>query len=429
VAGLGREIQSAIYRAGLFGTRPIVPTDPDRLATAARRRMRPEAWAYVAGGAGQQRTVAANTEAFARRRLVPRMLADVEERDLSVTLLGRTLPAPVLLAPIGVLELAHPEAERAVAAAARAVGVPMVLSTQASVPMEEVATALGDTPRLYQLYWSRDEDVVASFVRRAEAIGSDAIVVTLDTHLLGWRTDDLDLGYLPFARGLGIAQYTSDPAFRRLVAAREPSGDTPRPSLRQLPYAAGALLSIARHHPGRLADNLRSPVPRAAVETFLDVFSRSDLTWADLARLRAMTSLPILVKGLQDPRDAQLAIDHGADGIVVSNHGGRQVDGAIASLDALPAIARMVGGRVPVLFDSGIRSGADIVTALALGADAVLVGRPYVYGLALAGAAGARAVLEHLLAELDLTLGLLGLRSPGEVTGDLLADPGSFTHA
>lgn len=417
---LGREIQSAVYRAGLFGRRPVVPVSPDALAAAAHRRMSPAAWAYVAAGAGQQRTLAANTEAFGRYRLVPRMLVDVEQRDLSVSLLGRTLPAPVLLAPIGVLELAHPEAERAVAAAARALGVPMALSTQASVPMEEVATALGETPRLFQLYWSRDEDVVRSFCRRAEAIGSDAIVVTLDTHVLGWRTDDLDLGFLPFARGLGIAQYTSDPAFQALAAARPPSAETLRPGVRELPAAVRSLLSIARHYPGRLSDNLRSPLPRASVETFLDVFSRSDLTWPDLARLREMTSLPILVKGLQDSRDAQLALDHGVDGIVVSNHGGRQVDGAVASLDVLPGIAKAVGGCVPVLFDSGIRSGADVIKALALGADAILLGRPYVYGLAIAGAAGVRAVLEHLLAELDLTMALTGVRTIAEISTDLL---------
>jgi L-lactate dehydrogenase (cytochrome)/lactate 2-monooxygenase len=315
--------------------------------------------------------------------------------------------------------MAHPEAEHAVARAARSLDVPMVISTQGSVPMEETARALGDTPRLYQLYWSRDEDVVRSFVARAEAIGSDAIVVTLDTHLLGWRTRDLDLGYLPFARGEGIAQYTSDPAFRALVEQRTPSGDVPRPSVRQLPAALRALGSIRRHWPDRVG--LRDPRPRAAVETFLEVFSRSDLTWADLARLREMTSLPILVKGVQHRDDARLALEHGVDGIVVSNHGGRQVDGAIGSLDTLPGVVEEVDGRVPVLFDSGIRGGADVVKALALGARAVLVGRPWVYGLALAGEAGVHAVLEHLLAELDLTLGLVGVRSVAELGPDVLA--------
>ncbi|MEX0427828.1 alpha-hydroxy-acid oxidizing protein [Nocardioides sp. DS6] len=418
---IGREIQGAIYRAGLLGRRPVVPTNPDALAEAARRRMTKETWAYVAGGAGQQRTVAANTAAFGRHRLVPRMLVDVEQRDLTVGLMGRRLPSPVLLAPIGVLEMAHPDADRAVAAAARATGTPMVISTQGSVPMEETARALGDTPRLHQLYWSRDDDVVRSFVARAEKLGADAIVVTLDTHLLGWRTADLDLGYLPFARAEGIAQYTSDPAFRALAEGRTPGGESLRPRLRELPAALRTLAAIARHHPGRFLDNLRSPQPRAAVETFLDVFSRSDLTWDDLARLREMTTLPILLKGILDPRDAALALDHGVDGLVVSNHGGRQVDGAIASLDALPGVVETVAGRVPVLFDSGIRSGADVAIALALGADAVLLGRPYVYGLALAGADGVRAVLEHVVAELDLTLGLLGVRSVGDLGPDHLA--------
>jgi len=383
--------------------------------------MRAEAWAYVAGGAGQQRTVAVNLEAFGRHRIVPRMLVDVGERDLSVDLLGRRLPAPFLFAPIGVLEMAHREAEYAVAAAARDLGLPMVISTQGSAPMEDTARALGDTPRLFQLYWSRDDDLVDSFIRRAEAVGSDAIVVTLDTHVLGWRTRDLDLGYLPFARAEGIAQYTSDPIFRRLAEARAAASSTtdeptPRPTL----AALQALVSMARHYPGRFVDNLRSSVPRAAVETFLDVFSRSTLTWDDLDYLRERTSLPIYLKGLQDRRDAALAVEHGVDGIVVSNHGGRQVDGAVGSLDVLPGIVDEVAGRVPVLFDSGVRSGADAFIALALGAHAVLVGRPWVYGLALAGADGVRAVMEHLIAELDLTMGLAGVASIDQVTRDLL---------
>ncbi|MDH2412743.1 lactate 2-monooxygenase [Nocardioides sp. CER19] len=421
-ASIGRDIQGRIYRAGLFGHRPVVPVEPRELESAARRRMGKEAWAYVAGGAGQHRTVAANTAAFERHRIVPRMFVDVTSRSLETTLLGRTIPAPLLLAPIGVLEMAHPDAEYAVARAARSLGVPMVLSTQGSVPMEETARTLGDSPRLFQLYWSSDETVVRSFVERAEAIGSDAIVVTLDTHLLGWRTRDLDLGYLPFARGEGIAQYLSDPAFRTLAAARPASTEpTPRPTI----AAVRSLLSMARHHArwagGTLRESIRSPLPRASVETFLDVFSRSDLTWADLARLRRMTDLPILVKGVQHPDDARLALEQGVDGIVVSNHGGRQVDNAIASLDALPGVVAEVGGRVPVLFDSGVRSGADVAVALALGADAVLLGRPWVYGLALAGEAGVRAVVENVVAELDLTMGLAGVACVEELTPELLA--------
>jgi L-lactate dehydrogenase (cytochrome)/lactate 2-monooxygenase len=355
------------------------------------------------------------------------MLVDVADRSLQTTLLGRPLPAPLLLAPIGVLEMAHPEADLAAARAARSLGIPMVISTQGSVPMEETARALGESPRLYQLYWSSDETVVRSLVERAEAIGSDAIVVTLDTHLLGWRTRDLDLGYLPFARGEGIAQYLSDPAFAAVAAARPASTEpTPRPTV----AALRSLVSMARHHArwaggsggriGSLVASLRSSLPRASVETFLDVFSRSDLTWADLERLREMTSLPILVKGVQHPADARLALEHGVDGLVVSNHGGRQVDNAIASLDALPAVVAEVAGRVPVLFDSGVRSGADVAVALALGADAVLLGRPWVYGLALAGEAGVRAVLEHVLAELDLTMGLAGVACVDQLGPSLL---------
>ena len=420
VVSMGREVQGRIYRNGVFGHRPVVPVEPAALEAAAQRRMSPQAWSYVAGSAGQQHTARANLEAFDRHRIVPRMLVDVEHRDTSVELFGRRLPAPLLFAPIGVLEMAHRKAERAVAAAARTLGLPMVISTQGSVPMEETAAALGDSPRWYQLYWSKDDDVVDSFVARAEAIGSEAIVVTLDTHVLGWRTRDLDVAYLPFARAEGIAQYTSDPAFRRLVEqrAQTPSEEpTPPPT----PAAVRALVSMARHYPGDLLDNLRSPLPRAAVETFLDVFSRSSLTWDDLARLRERTELPILLKGLQDPRDATLALEHGVDGIVVSNHGGRQVDGAIGSLDALPGIVEEVDGRVPVLFDSGIRSGADVFKALALGADACLVGRPWVYGLALGGAEGTRAVMEHLWAELDLTMALAGVSTVDQISRDLLA--------
>jgi L-lactate dehydrogenase (cytochrome)/lactate 2-monooxygenase len=417
---IGRLIQARIYREGVFGHRPVVPTQPVALEAAARRHMSPQAWSYVAGGAGQQRTVRANLEAFDRHRIVPRMLVDVDRRDLSVELFGRRIPAPLLYAPIGVLEMAHRDAEHAVARAARDLGLPMVLSTQGSVPMEDTARTLGDGPRWFQLYWSNDDRLVDSFVRRAEDIGSDAIVVTLDTHLLGWRTQDLDLGYLPFARAEGIAQYTSDETFRRLTEqrAQQPATEpTPRPTL----AAVRALVSMARHYPGGLWSNLRSPLPRAAVETFFDVFSRSTLTWRDLEYLRARTSLPILLKGVQDPRDAALALEHGVDGIVVSNHGGRQVDGAVASLDALPGVVEQVGDRVPVLFDSGVRSGADAFKALALGARAVLVGRPWVYGLALAGADGARAVMEHVMAELDLTMALTGVASLAEITPDLLA--------
>ena len=413
---VGRRVQSRIYREGLFGRRPVVPVAPRALEEAARRKLSTRAWAYLAGGAGQQRTDVANRAAFDEAPIVPRMLVDVSTRDLSVELFGRRLPAPVLLAPIGALELAHPRADVELAEGVRELGLPVVISSQGSTPMEDTAAALGDCPRWFQLYWSSNDDLVESFVRRAEAIGSDALVVTLDTHTLGWRTMDLDLGSLPFTRAEGLAQYISDPVFRQLVEDRVahpvvPPEPTPRPTR----AALAAALSMARHWPGPVRDNLRSPLPRAAVETFLEVFSRPSLTWSDLGRLRDRTRLPILLKGIQAAEDAVRAVEIGVDGIVVSNHGGRQVDGAIASLHALPPIVEQAAGRVPVLFDSGIRSGSDIYKALALGADAVLVGRPWVHGLALQGGAGARAVLEHLLAELDLTMALSGVRTVDEI--------------
>ncbi|MFI2364182.1 alpha-hydroxy-acid oxidizing protein [Promicromonospora sp. NPDC019610] len=429
---IGRTVQSAIYRDGVYGRRPTVPTDPDALAAAARRRMTRTGWSYVAGGAGAQRTVAANREAFGRYPIVPRQLVDVGERSLATTLLGRELPAPVLFGPVGALELAvqHQRggraaaprnAEPALARAARDLGLPVVISSQASTPMEDTAAALGDSPRWFQLYWSSDDALVESFVSRAEAGGCEAIVVTLDTHVLGWRTADLDLGYLPFARAEGIAQYLSDPVFRGLVEARvaaassEAAASGSAPSNRPTAAAVRSLLSMARHHPGPTLRNLTQPHARAAVETFLDVFSRSTLTWADLAWLRARTTLPILVKGIQHPDDARAALDHGVDGIVVSNHGGRQIDNAVASIDALGPVVDAVPDSVPVLFDSGVRTGADVFTALALGADAVLLGRPWVYGLALAGADGVRAVAEHVLAELDLTMALAGVSGTEQI--------------
>jgi isopentenyl diphosphate isomerase/L-lactate dehydrogenase-like FMN-dependent dehydrogenase len=422
VMSIGRSVQSRIYRDGSFGRRPPVPVSSTALEEAARRRMSREAFAYVAGSAGQERTADANRAAFGRWATVPRVLRDTSDRDLSLTLLGRTLPAPLLAAPVGVLEMAHTGADVAVAEASAGLGLPMVFSSQASRSMEDCAAVMEDAPRWFQLYWSSSDELVASFLSRAEAAGCEAVVVTLDTHVLGWRPRDLDLGHLPFAHGKGIAQYTSDPVFRRLVRERagkpaDPDVVKPRPT----PGAVRTLVDISRSHPGRFSDNLRSPLPRAAVETFLDVFSRSDLTWADLARLRSMTSLPLLVKGVLSGEDAERALDAGVDGIVVSNHGGRQVDNAVAALDALVDVVDRVGDRVPVLMDSGVRSGADVFTALALGAQAVLVGRPYVYGLALAGADGVRAVLEHLMAELDLTMALTGCATVGEITRDLVA--------
>ena len=422
--GFGRQTQSAIYRAGARGREPKIPVRWPDLLARAERAMSAEAWAYVHGSSGIESTAETNADAFDAWRIVPRVLRDVSARDLGVSLFGHDYPTPLIAAPIGVLELVDDDADLAIARAAAGLGIPAVLSSQASVPMERVAADGGGGPLWFQLYWSSSDELVESFVARAEKIGAQAIVVTLDTQMLGWRPRDLDRAFLPFIRGMGIAQYTSDPVFQRLVAERvagRASGTTPpAEKVRVTPTAVRTLIDMTRRYPGSFGANLRSGDPRAAVETFLDVFSRSNLQWSDLAFLRERTKLPILLKGIQHPDDARLALDAGVDGIVVSNHAGRQIDGAVGSLDALPGVLEAVGGKAPVLFDSGVRTGADVFRALALGAAAVLVGRPWVYGMAIAGEEGAREALRNLLAEFDLTLGLSGHRSIAELTPEVL---------
>ena len=367
--------QYEIYARGLGGETPALPTSVAELEERARELLSAEAFGYVAGGAGAELTMRANLEAFERWRIVPRMLRDVSERDLSTSVLGTALPAPVLLAPIGVQSIVHPDAELAVGRAAAAHGLPAILSTAASNTLEDVAAAMEPTPpasRWYQLYWPRERELAASFVSRAGDAGYEAIVVTLDTWLLGWRPRDLQNGYLPFLKGEGVANYFSDPVFR--AALERPPEEDPVPAIGHWAYQ----------------------------------FANPSVTWADLAWLREQTSLPIVLKGIIHADDARQALDAGVDGLIVSNHGGRQVDGALGALDALPGVRDAVGEQFPVLFDSGIRTGADVFKALALGADAVCLGRPYMWGLALGGQAGVEQVLRCLLAELDLTLALSG---------------------
>lgn len=373
------EFENEIYLGGLLGTKPDLPFGWRDLESAAYATMTPEAAGYVGGSAGAEETFRANREAFDAWRIVPRMLRGVPaQRDHSIELFGTTMPAPVLLAPVGVLSIVHPDAEPAVARAAAALGVPMVVSTASSTTMEDVAAAAPEGPRWYQLYWPRERAIAQSFVARAERAGYAALVVTLDTWQLGWRPRDLDTAYLPFLSSIGIANYLTDPAF-----------------------LAGL-------------DKTPEEDPTAAVLRFVSVFTNPGLTWADLAWLREQTSLPIILKGIQHPEDVALAREAGVDGIICSNHGGRQVDGAVASLDMLPSLVA-AAGELPVLFDSGIRSGADAVKALALGASAVLLGRPFVWGLALAGERGVTHVLRSFLADFDLQLGLSGHASAEEL--------------
>jgi len=371
--------QYEIYAHGLGGRKPELPVSAGELEARARERLTPEAFGYVAGGAGSELTIAANLRAFERWQIVPRMLRDVSVRDLSTTVLGTAMAAPVLLAPVGVQSIVHPEGELAVARAAAAHGLAPILSTAASHSIEDVAEAMGSSSRWYQLYWPRDRDLAASFVARAGDAGYEAIVVTLDTWLLGWRPRDLRNAYLPFLKGEGVANYFSDPVFR--AALEKPPEEDPGPAIGHWAYQ----------------------------------FANPRVTWADLAWLREQTELPIVLKGILHAKDARLALDAGVDGLIVSNHGGRQVDGSIGALDALPGVREAVGDELPVLFDSGIRTGADVFKALALGADAVCLGRPYVWGLGLDGQAGVEFVLRCLLAELDLTLALSGYTSIAQV--------------
>jgi len=378
--GPERELQ--IYALGLSGGKPSVPVPLDFLEQKAKEILAPRAYDYVAGGAGGEETIRANREAFYRWRIVPRMLRDVAKRDLSVELLSERLPAPILLGPVGVQEIIHADADVASARAAALLGLPFVLSTMSSRTIEEVAQSaakVAESPRWFQLYWGKNPELTASMVQRAERAGYSALVVTLDTHSLGWRERDLQHGYLPFMLGQGLANYFSDPVFRRLLA--QPPEQN----------------------------------PMAAIQLWGSLFSNPALTWKDIGFLRQHTRVPIILKGILHANDAARALDAGVDAIIVSNHGGRQVDGGVGALDALPAVVREVHGRVPVLFDSGIRRGADVFKALALGARAVLLGRLYMWGLAVAGEEGVRDVLLNLVADLDLTLGLSGYTSCREL--------------
>jgi lactate 2-monooxygenase len=376
-----------IYARGLGGETPAVPVAVAELEERAVATMEPRIANYVGAGAGSEETIRANLEAFRRRKIVPRMLRDVSSRDLSTTVLGTAMPAPLMLAPIGVQQGVHPDGELATARAAAAVGLPMIASTASHYPLEEIAEAGGpEAPRWFQLYWPNDPGLARSFVERAERAGYEAIVLTVDTFIPGWKPRDLQQAWLPFLESRGVGNYFQDPTFRAKLE-KTPEED-----------------------------------PGMATGQFLAVQANPSLSWDDLAELREMTSLPIVIKGIQHVDDAREAVARGADGIVVSNHGGRQVDGALASLDALAPIAEAVGDQnLAILFDSGVRGGADVLKALALGADAVCLGRPYLWGLALDGQAGVETVLKMVLAELDLTMALCGLTRLEEIGPQLLA--------
>lgn len=413
--------QKRIYLKGMAGRKPPVPVDHEELEQAARSKLSAEAYAYIAGGAGAGKTMKENRKAFDRYLLEARMMESAPEVDLSINILGKTYPTPLLAAPVGVLELAHSRADIAVAEACTRLGIPYVFSSQASVDMESCAAVMKKGPRWFQLYWSKSDDLVRSFVGRAERCGCEAIVVTLDTTSLGWRPQDLDLAYLPFLRAMGLAQYSSDPVFQSIVEEnlRNPpseKSETPAMNLTTLRN----IIRLCQNYPGGFFKNLISGRALTAVRTFIDIYMRPELRWEDLARLREMTRLPILVKGIHVPEDVEKAMDAGVSGVIVSNHGGRQIDGGVAALDALDRIGEKYKGKIPLLFDSGIRTGADVIKAIALGADAVLIGRPYVYGLSIAGPAGVEAVFRFLLAETELQLSLMGIPRIGDLSREHL---------
>jgi lactate 2-monooxygenase len=378
------DYQLEIYLQGLSGVLPPLPMAFAELEAKAQAALSPGMWSYVAGGSGDERTQQANVTAFDRWGLMPRMFVGANDRDMSVELLGLMLPSPAMMAPVGVIALCAQDGhgDLATARAAARTGVPMIASTMSADPMEQVAAELGDTPGFFQLYTPTDRDVAASFVHRAEAAGFKGIVVTLDTWIPGWRPRDLSTSNFPFLRGHCLANYTSDPVFRD--------------SLQQSPE-----------------EN-----PQAAIMRWIQIFG-NPLTWDDLPWLRSLTTLPLIAKGICHPDDARRAIDGGMDAIYCSNHGGRQANGGIPAIDCLPGVVEAAAG-VPVLFDSGIRSGVDIVKAIALGANAVAIGRPYAYGLALGGVDGIVHVLRSLLAEADVTLAVDGYRSLKDLTPDTL---------
>jgi isopentenyl diphosphate isomerase/L-lactate dehydrogenase-like FMN-dependent dehydrogenase len=352
-----------------------VPFRFEELEQAAKEKIDPAAFGYIQSGAGAEETLQKNAVSFENYSIMPTYLNDVSKLDTSVELFGETYKHPFLLAPVGMMKISHGEADLAAAKAAAAHGVPFIQSTVSSFSIEEVAAVSGQSPKWFQLYWSNHKQTSCSMVERAENAGYKAIVLTIDTPMLGWRETDMKNRYSPLKEGYGKANYVTDDTF---------------------------LSSLADDHDETIIQGILNNIHHPA------------LNWQHVAELKKKTSLPILLKGILNPADAKKAIEIGIDGIIVSNHGGRQLDGVISSLDALPAIATEVNGKLPLLLDSGIRRGADVVKALALGADAVLLGRPYVYGLAIAGQAGVEHVLANFIRETRVSLALAGANSVSE---------------
>nr|WP_304219476.1 alpha-hydroxy acid oxidase [Fredinandcohnia onubensis] len=346
------------------------PVSYEELEQEAKKKMSVGGFGYVRSGAGGEVTLRENQESFAKYSIVPRVLRDVSNIDTSITLFGKTYPHPFLLAPVGMLKLAHEEAELAVSKAAAAYQVPFVQSTVSSYSIEDVAEVSGNSSKWFQLYWSNNKEISFNMVKRAEEAGYEAIVLTVDTVMMGWREEDMKNRFSPLRQGVGKANYEQDPVF---------------------------------------LSSLDSQDSESIIQGILDNIHHPSLNWTHVVELKERTSLPILLKGILSPDDARLAVENGVDGVIVSNHGGRQLDGVIAAIDALPHIVEEIKGEIPVLFDSGIRRGSDIVKALTLGADAVFIGRPFVYGLAAAGQKGVEKVIGNFIQDTKVSIALAGV--------------------
>ncbi|KJS11878.1 MAG: lactate 2-monooxygenase [Peptococcaceae bacterium BRH_c8a] len=384
MSNYGPKVRAEIYEEINIPKDARLPISFGGWKSAAKRVLNEGAFDYIESSAGAGYTMLANREAFYRWRILPRVMVGVSERDLSISLLGYKFPFPVFLAPIGRQELFHPRGELATAKAAADIGTVFILSTFSSQSIEEVAAVMGDAPRWFQLYWGKNYNLNLSLIERARKNGYSAVVITVDNPLLGWRPEDLHNLYPPLILRRAVANFITDPVFVAML---------PKPPQQDMEAASELVAEISRN---------------------------PNFSWDDLAFIRKNTRLPILIKGILHPEDALMAINYGANGIIVSNHGGRHLDGAVASLNALPKVYAAVQGRVPVLMDSGIRRGADVIKAIALGASAVLVGRPYAYGLAVAGDKGVKRVMRNLIAETDITMGNSGRRSISEVDRSLV---------
>lgn len=407
VTGIDRQRQ--IFLDTLYGKRPLIPQGFEQLESNCMQSMNRKYFNYIFTGAGNNQGTRNNQTAFQQYEILPKWCRGLESPNGSVEMLGLKLPHPLFFAPIGVLELAHKNADLEVAKASNTSGIPMIVSCQASVPMERIAAQLQGTPWWFQLYFSRSQELTKSLISRAENAGASAIVLTLDTVMLGWRNLDLDSGYLPFLEGKGIAHYTSDPYFLSCLKDEEILRDRKEhPTLLHL-------IKLFRAFPGSLMENLRTKDPVKAVQLFTRVYSRPGLNWSDIEWLRTQTELPVILKGILHPDDAKQLHDTGCDGLIVSNHGGRQINNNAASLNCLLGIRNQVPDAFPVLLDSGIRSGTDIFIALALGANAVCIGRPYVYALQLAGQAGVCELMANYISELKILMSLTGCSSLTEI--------------